>query len=140
MKVINVDSLASLPKNTGSDGSYPPKIQSSTPSSDVRLTALQKHCLGENPAWPSVPAAWALALAAAPYTKRVRNKDPQETRDLVPALRESRMYLRTPLMSVHENQFGIFMRLPSIPCKQTVRAEYYWRQGVLEQEGSLQMV
>ena len=43
-------------------------------------------------------------------------------------------------MSVHENQFGIFMRLPSIPCKQTVRAEYCWRQGVLEQEGSLQMV
>lgn len=47
MKVINVDSLGSLPKNSGSDGSYPPKIQGSAPSSDVRLTALQNHCLGK---------------------------------------------------------------------------------------------
>lgn len=110
--------LGSLPQNTGRDESCPPQIQSSDPANDVRLSALQSHCLGKTTQPNPLPQPRTSPhLAGLALMRGESETDPRETGDLVPALRESEIALRTQLTPAPGNKFCIFMRLPRISCK-----------------------
>ena len=67
------------------------------------------------PSWMSPHPEWLHLILKESETKTHRKPGTWS-----PPSRESGIYLRTQLTSARENHFGIFMRLPSIPCKQTV--------------------
>ena len=118
MKVINLDSLPSDPWNTWSDGSCFPKMQSSG-LLVIKFPSSPKTPPGDShSAWLSAPSYKEPLLRGA--SPCAGGSVPVRTRDLVPALSKSGFFLKTQLTSVCENHFGILMKLPCIPYKQTV--------------------
>lgn len=75
----------------------------------------QSFCLAFCPSYVELSPSGSVLHAG-----EFRNRVPVRTRDLVPALSKSEFCLRTQLTSVCENHFGILMKLPCIPYKQTV--------------------